>query len=287
MPRAQVGDIGIYYEIHGDAAGPPLLLIPGLSNDITDYAGPRGILAALAAQRRVLIFDPRGAGRSDKPDIPYTIPMLADDAAGLLAALGIARADVCGVSMGGRVALALALDHPALVRSLILVSTGATVRPTLMRGVLGLVTRLPGLRGSRQYPQPAYAYARQRAASGAYDATARLPAIQVPTLILHGRQDHVAPYDLAEALHAGIAGSRLVPFPGGHIFLFLHPARLRRRGARLPRRAAAGGLRPRAGPAGRCPAAQAAGNNHEAPCGGWDGGATAGGARGGGALPSS
>ena len=68
-------------------------------------------------------------------------------------------------------------------------------------------------------PQPRYAHLRQRAASRAYDCTARLGDIHVPTLIVHGRRDRIAPYRLALEVQHGIAGSKLVTVNGGHFAL--------------------------------------------------------------------
>ena len=220
MPTIHVNGITIYYEFHGE--GEPLLLIPGLTADVSDY---QRLIAGLAARYHVIALDNRGAGRSDKPDAPYSIEQMADDAAALLDALGIGRAHIVGTSMGGRIALDLALRHPEHVRSLILVSTGARVpRPSLRRRLLlDVLPRLPLLRGSRKYPQPYYAFARQREASRSYDATARLGEIRVPTLILHGRGDRSAPLPLAKEMHAGIAISQLIVVPGSHIFFFLRP----------------------------------------------------------------
>jgi pimeloyl-ACP methyl ester carboxylesterase len=78
----------------------------------------------------------------------------------------------------------------------------------------------------KTYPQPSYAVVRQREASRTYDATDRLHEIRVPTLILHGKKDRVAPYRLAEEMHAGIRGSKMITFNGGHLFLFLRQKRL-------------------------------------------------------------
>ncbi len=221
MPTQHVNDITIYYEVHG-RGDEPLLLIPGLAADVSEY---QRLIAGLASHYRVIALDNRGAGRSDKPDAPYSIELMADDAAALLDALGIGRAHIVGTSMGGRIALDLSLRHPEHVRSLILVSTGARLPPPNLRRrlLLDVMPRFPLLRGSRKHPQPYYAFARQREASRSYDATARLGEIHVPTLILHGRNDRSAPLSLAEEMHAGIAGSQMTVFPGGHIFFFLRP----------------------------------------------------------------
>jgi 3-oxoadipate enol-lactonase len=219
MPTARVNDINIYYEIHGE--GEPLVLIPGLSNDVSDYAA---IVPRLSAKFRVIILDNRGAGRSDKPDAPYTIEMMADDVAGLLAALDIQEANVLGISMGGRIALDLALRHPARVKKLVLVSTSARAAKTF-RGflLLDVLSRISTAVFKGKYPQPYYAFVRQRAASRNYDCTGRLHEIRVPTLILHGRKDRIAPWPLAEQMHANIRGSALMAFKGGHVFLFFQP----------------------------------------------------------------
>ena len=74
MPSVRVNDIELYYEVHGE--GSPLLLIPGLGVDVNFF---RGIIDDLARSCRVVVFDPRGAGRSDKPDIPYSIDGMAKD----------------------------------------------------------------------------------------------------------------------------------------------------------------------------------------------------------------
>ena len=140
MPEKKIGDLNIYYEVHGE--GEPLVLIPGLSNDISEY---EGIIGRLSTKYMVVAADNRGAGRTDKPDMPYSIEMMSDDTAGLLSALGIKEAHIVGVSMGGRIAAALALRHPEQVRSLILVSTALKRRatPTWASRMLGLALRIP------------------------------------------------------------------------------------------------------------------------------------------------
>lgn len=219
MPTVPVNGINVYYEIRGE--GEPLLLIEGLSSELTHY---ERMIRALETGYRVICFDNRGAGRTDKPDAPYTIEMMAEDAAGLMRALGVAGANVLGISMGGRIAIALALSHPDLVRSLILASTSAKGnfrRSRAWRFIL-FVSSVPGLRRiGERYPQPRYAFERQRQASFSYDASDRLGEIRVPTLILHGERDRLTPLEFAEQTQRGIAGSRIVTFEGGHLFMFL------------------------------------------------------------------
>ena len=217
MPIVTVNDIHIYYEIHGE--GEPLVLIAGLSTDITAYIR---IIGELSQTYRVIAFDNRGAGRTDKPDMPYSIEMMANDTARLLHTLDIEQAHILGISMGGRIAVDLTLRHPELVKSLILVSTFVRRFPLNQSGLIHrIMLNMPFLRKmGKKYPQPDYAFSRQRAASRNYEATDRLHEIHVPTLILHGKKDTLAPYRLAEEMHEGIAGSKMMMFNGGHLFLF-------------------------------------------------------------------
>jgi pimeloyl-ACP methyl ester carboxylesterase len=219
MPAVKVNDITIYCEIHG--AGAPVVLIAGLNSDHTLY---RRMLPQLAARYQVVVFDNRGVGQTDKPDIPYSIDMMAEDTAGLLTALGVERAHILGTSMGGRIAAALALRYPHRVASLILISTVLQslrgVRMPWSRRLMLLLLRVPPIRG----PHPYYAVARQREATVAYDCMDRLQEIQAPTLILHGKDDTIAPYRLACAMHRGIQGSIMRTYPGGHLFFIRRPA---------------------------------------------------------------
>lgn len=215
MPTVDIDGLGMYYEWHGEPDAEPLVLILGLSLDISEV-GP--LIDGLAARYRVLAFDNRGAGRTGKPDAPYSVEQMAADTAGLMRAVGLPRAAVLGISLGGRIALALALAEPAMVERLILASTGArVVRSWRRRLMLQLAARRPAPPGG--HPQPRYAFRRQLEASAAYDATARLSEIRAPALILHGIQDQSMPLALARELHAGLAGSVLRTFPGGHTFL--------------------------------------------------------------------
>jgi pimeloyl-ACP methyl ester carboxylesterase len=115
-----VGNISIAYRSFGH--GRPLVLLQG-SGAAMDVWDPL-MIAGLAAERRVIVFDYRGVGAStDDPSAPMTIDLLAQDTAGLMMALHLRRADVLGWSLGGYVAQRLVELHPKRVRRLVLLST--------------------------------------------------------------------------------------------------------------------------------------------------------------------
>ena len=213
MPVTRIGDIDMYYELHG--SGDPLVLIGGLANDLSEWTW---MVEWCAQTHRVLAFDNRGAGRTDKPDTPYTIPMMASDTNALMEAAGMSHATVLGVSMGGKIALDLALEHPGRVARLILVSTRASSRSDSSMSRTEMLGVLSSLLFRGKYAQPRYAFTRQRDASSAYDCSDRLGEIRVPTTILHGRRDRITPLREAEAMRRDIARSQLVTFGGGHLF---------------------------------------------------------------------
>src|SRR5262245_42677039 len=116
---APADGLNLYYEIHG--AGPPLLLLHGAYMTI-DMMKP--LLAGLAKYRQVVAVEEQGHGRTADADRPITYEQMADDSAAVLAHVGIDRADVAGFSMGGGIALQLAIRHPSAVRKLVVISAG-------------------------------------------------------------------------------------------------------------------------------------------------------------------
>lgn len=249
MPTVKVGEINMYYEVHGE--GKPLVLIAGLGADVTAWMFQT---PEFSQKYRVIVFDNRGVGRTDAPDTPYSIEMMADDTAGLLETLGIEKAHILGVSLGGFIAQELALKYPQRVKSLILATTCAYL-PFFTRHIVDTWNRmrqegvnletiiresLPWVFTDKffenpeqvqmaidvmlanPYPQPAYAYARQagheRAAE--FDTRNRLGQITAPTLVLVGKEDILCPVKLSEELAAGIPNAELVVLEGGgHLFL--------------------------------------------------------------------
>ncbi|MEH1862761.1 MAG: alpha/beta hydrolase [Nostoc sp.] len=122
MPEIQVGDISIYYEIKG--SGYPLLMVMGFSFSLLDWGDV--FPDELAKHYQVILFDNRDSGRTKSQSTDnYTTADMANDAAGLLNALGIAQAHVLGFSMGGMIAQQFALRHPTKLNKLILACTMA------------------------------------------------------------------------------------------------------------------------------------------------------------------
>ncbi|RLC97640.1 MAG: alpha/beta hydrolase, partial [Chloroflexi bacterium] len=118
MPNMNLGDIEIYYEMMGQ--GDPLLLIHGLGSSSQDWEMQ---LPELSSHFQVISIDLRGHGRSGKPPGPYSVSLLAEDTARLISELGLESVHILGISLGGMVAFQLTLDHPELVRSLVIVNS--------------------------------------------------------------------------------------------------------------------------------------------------------------------
>jgi 3-oxoadipate enol-lactonase len=248
MPTAKVGDINIYYESQGE--GEALLLIMGYGLYSGHWAS---LIPPLSREYRVIYFDNRGTGRSDKPDIPYTIKMMADDAKGLLDAIGIDSAHVFGISMGGMIAQELAVNYPDKVKSLILGCTftgGAkAILPT--PEALAFLTnpemaKLPVEEQARvmvpwlwtqefidrnpeavemyvaitsKCPTPPHGYACQAQAIAFHDTYERLPQITAPTLVIVGSADRIIPAENSGILASRIANAELVVLENaGHGF---------------------------------------------------------------------
>ena len=122
MPKISANQIEQYYEIQGN--GPPLVFIHGLGSSTRDWEHQ---VTEFSKRFKVITFDLRGHGQSDKPSGPYSLPMFAADTAGLLRALDVETAHIVGLSLGGAVAFQLAVDYPSLVKTLTIVNSAPTM----------------------------------------------------------------------------------------------------------------------------------------------------------------
>lgn len=236
MPRVQANGIEIFYEEQG--AGQPLLLIAGFACDHANWAK---MIPLLASRYRVIVFDNRGVGRTSAPDSLYGIRQMAEDAAGVLDAMGLSRVHVAGHSMGGQIAQELAPAHPERVGTLTLLSSCARIDergkavieswgelPRLVDAVTGLRLSFPWIYTSRLYatpgaversieevlrnpfpPTPAGIYLQSRAITS-FDSTTRLDQIKCPTLVVVGDEDILSGITFSQQLVRGIRGSQLI-----------------------------------------------------------------------------
>lgn len=271
MPKAKTNNIEIEFETFGNASDNPLLLINGLGSQMINW--DEGFIQCLVDRGFFVIrFDNRDVGLSSKieeagePDMmqayltiqagkpfepPYTLEDMVDDAVGLLDALNIEKAHICGVSMGGMIVQVMAFQHPSRVLSLTSIMS-TTGNPDLPRGdpEVGQVMMTPApsdrdgyikyyvklrrlLYGSFPYDE-----AKNREIAGRFfdrsfyppgigrqslaimvngNRKSKLSSIKVPTLVIHGANDPVIPIEGGKDTHGAISGSELIIIEGmGH-----------------------------------------------------------------------
>lgn len=252
MSKAVVNGINMYYEVMGQ--GEPLILIMGLAGT---HAGWVFQKRTFSRHFRVVTFDNRGVGKTDRPRGPYSIRMMAEDTIGLMDHLGIENGHVLGVSMGGYIAQELAINHPKRVKKLVLGCTFAREDETgghtseYFKG-LGLeegcsddelrsvaVEKVLRTAFSLSFNSRLYsvfvapllgAYARSLATEGVasqfeaivgHDTLDRIGMIQAPTLVITGTHDrHIKPAS-SEVLANLIPDARLVRVAGGSHSFFV------------------------------------------------------------------
>ncbi|MHA2182712.1 MAG: alpha/beta fold hydrolase [Promethearchaeota archaeon] len=272
MPKAKVNSIEIEYETFGNSSEKPILLINGLGSQMINW-DEEFIHLLVERGFYVIRFDNRDVGLSTKieeagvPDImkaymaiqagkpyepPYSLEDMADDAIGLLDALKIEKAHICGVSMGGMIVQVLAYKHPTRVLSLIPImsSTGnpeiprgdpevgrvmAAPAPPDREGYVEYYIKLRRLLNGSVFP---YDEAKNRVHAGkAYDRSyyppgitrqslaimssgnrkLKLSSIEIPTLVIHGSDDPVIRVEGGKDIHESISGSELLIIDGmGH-----------------------------------------------------------------------
>lgn len=254
MALARIGDIELSYERSGE--GPPLLLIMGMSGTMRHWGDP--LLEDLRRDFDTIVYDHRDIGESTRTGKPFTIAQLAEDAFGLLEALGLESAHVMGISMGGMVAQELALAYPERVGTLVLgctycggegsrlaseevmrrlaeaMSSGdreRAVRAAWEANVSrGFAAREEAwerfVQAGARYAVPVEVIMRQMQAIAAHDTSERLSELCVPTLVSHGTVDEMLPVENGHMIAGRIPGARLEIFDGvGHLFFWEEPER--------------------------------------------------------------
>lgn len=234
---ASIDDISINYELSG--TGKTLALIHGMGDDLSLWANQ---VPGFSKKYQVLTFDVRGHGQSDKPRAGYSLQSYADDLYSLLKLLKIERAFLLGFSMGAVIAMKFSLDHPEMVKALIIVSSSSHVSPKATAGfekladtaeVYGMEALL-GTPGGSLFIQnrflPAFAeknpdfvakfkqrwllndpkgFAGAARSMSSYNLTPELGKITCPTLILVGAEDKAVGVGGAVIINRNIRGSQL------------------------------------------------------------------------------
>lgn len=240
MPRAKVNGIDIYYQIKG--SGFPLVFISGTGMDHSNWLP---VLPQFQESYTCLVFDNRGMGQTSVPSGPYTTAMMADDVAGLLAALGMEKCFLVGISLGSAIAQEVMIRHPQRVQGAVLLGTWAktdkyiadllelwadlqaAVAPrdyarTLLLWAAGpdFINNNPDfcaafLERASSMNRPPAGYRSQVEAVKGHDTLSRLPEVAVPVLVAHGSIDMVVPVahgkqvaeNLPRAVYAEYAGA--------------------------------------------------------------------------------
>lgn len=248
VPRTRYASsdgLSIAYQVFGD--GPTLVFIAGFTTNIElmwEHAGIAETLHRLSEFARVVVFDKRGTGLSDRMAIEAapTLEQRADDLRVVMDATGVDRATLLGSSEGGALSMAFAAMHPDRVERLALHNTWLkgdvaerfdnldervqehwgkgvvyrTVAPTIASTPTGREFLARYERGSAT-PRIARQFV---ALITEIDIAAILPSISVPTLVMHSRDDPVVPLRQGEQLAAGIPGARLMVLPGSDHYIF-------------------------------------------------------------------
>lgn len=253
MPQLQRGDVTLHYEIDGQGA--PAVYVCGLGSHSNDVLSAN-IRSTVAERYQILTVDNRGSGQTVIPDSHVaTLADMADDIAAVMDAHGIGAADVLGISMGGCIAMLLAVHHPAKVRRLVVAVSLAQAEPPPNRteflldsiwamrdgGVpRDLVSRFSAvillsedvfregwlIDSWVNAPEDPFAQTRagfdlQTAALENYDIREQIKGIRAPTLVMSSPDDMLVPPRFQDEIHALIPNAQMKRYPGGHVFMLL------------------------------------------------------------------
>lgn len=230
MPTATAGDgVRLNYEVTG--SGPALVLCHGLGGNLTMFAAP---VERLKGEYTVVTWDNRGCGESEARG-PYSLRRFSDDLLAVLAAAGIDRAIVAGVSWGGIVAQRFTLDHPAMVRALLVDSSSSEVNERAAEGWLArgrayfdAPRDVPTIEAGTGRPADPDAHMAQCEAIAALQATPMTPELErigCPALCIAGESDEIAGVGGTVIMSRKIAGAKLVIVPScGHGVVLGAPA---------------------------------------------------------------
>jgi len=252
MPKFQRGNVTLYYEL--DGSGPPAVYISGFGCHSNDLIGT-AIRQSLSPQFTVLAVDNRGAGQTITGEgDSVTIEDMADDIAAIMDHYGISQAPMLGVSMGGAIAMTLALRHPQKVKSMV-VAVSLAWSQTPSRGIYMLTTsrkmrdagiprdlisrytavfllsensfEYEGLMQAWEnspedpFQQTQQGFEQQLSAITRYDIRDQLCKINVPTLVMSSPDDLLVPPRLQDEIAKGIPNAEIKHYPGGHAFMVL------------------------------------------------------------------
>jgi pimeloyl-ACP methyl ester carboxylesterase len=253
MPEFQRGDVTLHYELEGQ--GDDAVYISGLGSHTNDLLGIM-MRQAIASKYRVLSVDNRGSGQTKvNPGSTATIDDMADDIAALMDAQGMGAANVLGISMGGCIALTLAVRHPEKVRSLVVAVSFAKSNPKPNRAEFMLqstwamrdqgiprefiarfdalfllseemFTYAPLIDAWVNGPEDPLGQTRagfdlQTGALRTYDVLDAIKNIRVPTLVISSPDDMLVPPRFQDEIHAAIPNAEIKRYPGGHVFMLL------------------------------------------------------------------
>ncbi|MFW9827715.1 MAG: alpha/beta fold hydrolase [Candidatus Thorarchaeota archaeon] len=241
MPKIKVDGVNLYYEVHGE--GFPLLMIQGLSENVYWWDPP--LIEKLSKHFMMVLFDNRGVGRSDELEGDISIELMASDALGLLDSINIDEAHILGHSLGGMVAQEIALKFPERINKLVLCSTScggskAELPPIETQRLLGKFSMRKHTRALTEegmthiftkkflnenpefmkkkvdeiliVPTGPTTFKAQMGAWMRYNSCRKLKNVNIPTLIMHGKEDILVPPSNSELLGEKIPNAKVVYF---------------------------------------------------------------------------